>query len=327
MFEEIPEEPKIKLPEKIRRFKDENLRIVQTGTTVRNLWTQIKEKTEVTEIKQQLSQEFDLSIPSIERLVSGNSSLPLKFVLKILKIWQEIVKPDEEKVSQVTKFIEENAIFKGNSNSKPIKLPKYLTPQLSYLIGTLRDGSLPRVYNNEYEVQFSQLNTKWLETLIVPLVEKIFGVKTRIESYNRQTPRVKVYSKPIYTFIKNFFEHPESLQVTWEVPKLIQTSPLKIKGWFIRGFFDSEGEINLRQKRITIHHSWDGESPVVLEQLQKIFEEDFNIKSKVSKPHKEKNFPSFDLRITKENVLWFYQKIGTSHPEKLEKFQKFWNPS
>jgi len=72
---------------------------------------------------------------------------------------------------------------------------------------------------------------------------------------------------------------------------------------------------------VVIHHSWNGQKPLVLEQLQEILLKEFGIQSKVSKPHKEKNFPSFDLTITKENVWLFYQKIGTSHPEKIFKFQ------
>ncbi len=327
MLQKIQERPKTELPEKFEKLKEEDLRVVQIGTMVRNIWTQIKQKTEVTDVKQELSKEFNLSVTSIERLVSGNSSLPLKFVHRILMIWQETVKPDEENVSRIIKFVEENAFFKGDSNSVPVKLPKYLTPQLSYLIGALRDGSLPKVYNNEYEVQFSQLNIEWLEAVVAPLIENVFGIRAEVESYNGQTPRIKIYSKPIYVFIKIFFEHPERLQVTWEVPSLIRNSPLEIKKWFIRGFFDSEGEINVRQKRITIHHSWNGKTPIVLEQLKEILERDFNVRAKVSKPHKEKNFPSFDLRISKENVLLFYKKIGTSHPEKFKKFQTFWNPS
>lgn len=327
MYYKIPDEPKINLPQKFKKFEGENLRAIQIGTTVRNLWIQIKQRTDVSEIKRELSKEFGLSVSSIERLVSGGSSLPLKFVFKILEVWQEVVKPDKNKLHQVLQFIEENSVFKGNSNSKPVRLPEHLTPQLSYLIGSLRDGSLPEVYNNEYEIQFSQLNIDWLETVITPLIEKIFGIRVKVTSYGDQTPRIRIYSKPIYIFIKNFFEHPERLQVSWEIPNLIRSSPAEIKKWFIRGFFDSEGEINIRQKRLTIHHSWNGEIPLVLKQLHEILYQDFNIKSKISKPHKEKNFPSFDLRMDKENALLFYQNIGTSHPEKIKKFQIFMEPS
>ena len=272
------------------------------------------------QIKAELAQKFSLSIPSVERLVSGRSSLPLAFVKEIVKKWKEVCVPSEEKYQYILSLIEEKSIIKGDTNSKPVNLPKSLNPQLAYLLGALRDGSLPAVYNNQYEVQFSQKNKEWLEKTIVPLIEKAFKIKAKVESYGNQTRRVKIYSKPIYFFIKKFFEYPERLQVTWEVPFLIRTSPLEIKRWFVRGFFDAEGEINVKQKRIVIHHSWAGTFPVVLIQLQEMLEE-FGIESKVSGPHEEKNFPSFDLRIMRDNVRLFYEKIGTSHPEKVIKFQ------
>lgn len=321
----IPGEPKIKLPINIiTELTLEDLRVTGIENVLRNLWIQIKQKTEVFEIKKKLSQEFNLSIPSIERLLSGRSSLPVKFVKEVYKIWNDICNPSEEKIKEINELLNELSIFKGNSNSTPVELPKFLTPKLAYLIGSLRDGSLPEVYNNQYEIQFSQQNTEWLEHVIIPLIEDVFKIKTVVKSYGDQTPRVKIYSKPIYIFIKEIFEHPERLQVTWEVPTLIRNSPAEIKKWFIRGFFDSEGEINIRQKRLVIHHSWNGQNPIVLEQLQKILLNDFKIESKISKPHKEKNFPSFDLIISKQNVWLFYKKIGTSHPEKISKFQLLW---
>lgn len=316
----IPNKPEIELPKKFTEINLEELRVTGVEEIIRNLWIQIKTKVEVSEIKNELIKKFSLSLPSIERLVSGRSSMPLNFVREIVEIWKKICNPSQEKYTETIKLIEENSKFKGGSNSIPIVLPKVLNPKLSYLIGALRDGSLPEVYNNQYEIQFSQQNTEWLEKVIVPTIEDVFRIKTKVESYGNQIPRIKIYSKPIYFFIKKFFEYPERLQVTWTVPKLIINSPSEIKKWFIRGFFDSEGEINIKQKRIVIHHSWNGQTPTVLEQLKEILLKDFDIESKVSKPHKEKGFLSFDLRISKENVWLFYQKIGTSHPEKILKF-------
>lgn len=321
MLSKIPEEPKIRFTGRLEELKLEKLRITD-GMTVRNLWIQIKERKEVLEIKKQLSKKFGLSLSSIERLVSGRGSISIEFVNEVLELWKIYCKPSDEKVKQVVSELEENSIIKGNSNSTPVVLPKFLTPKLSYLIGSLRDGSLPEVYNNQYEIQFSQLNVEWLENVIKPTIKDVFGFETEVEKYGNQTPRIKIYSKPVYFFIKKFFDCPERLQVTWEIPKIIRNSPLEIKKWFIRGFFDSEGEVNIKQKRITIHHSWDGTIPIVLEQLKNILENDFQIKSKVSKPHKEKNFPSFDLRIRKEDIWLFYDKIGTCHSEKEKKFQE-----
>lgn len=319
---EIPQDkPKIELPNILTELSLEDLRITGVESIIRNLWIQVKQKIEVSEIKKKLSQKFNLSNSSIERLISGRGSLPIRFAKEICEIWKKTCNPSQEKIKQIEEILDELSVFKGNSNSTPVELPKFLTPKLAYLIGSLRDGSLPEVYNNQYEVQFSQKNTEWLEHVIIPIIEDAFKIKTGTKSYGEQTPRVRIYSKPIYIFIKRFFEHPKRLQVMWEVPTLIRNSPAEIKKWFIRGFFDAEGEINIKQKRIVIHHSWNGQDPIVLKQLQKILLKNFGINSKISKPHKERKFPSFDLTMSKENVWSFYQKIGTSHPEKITKFR------
>jgi len=316
-----PDEPEMKLPNLFTELSSEELRVTGIEDIIKNLWVQIKRKTEVSTIKKSISKKFNLSISSIERLVSGRSSLPIQFVKEVYEIWKEICKPSQQRIEQIDRQLNEFSMFKGDSNSMPVTLPKALTPKLAYLLGALRDGSILTIYNNQYEVQFSQKNVKWLRNVIIPTIEEVFKIKTKVQRYGEQTPRIKVYSKPIYIFIKKVFKYPEKLQVTWEVPSLVMHSPLEIKRWFIRGFFDSEGEINIKQKRLVIHHSWNGENPVVLKQLQEILINDFGIESKISKPHKERNFPSFDLTIFKENILLFYQRIGTSHPQKIIKFQ------
>jgi len=225
MLEIPPDKPRVKLPNIFLELASEDLRVTGVEKTIRCLWTKIKQKTGINEIKSYLSQKFNLSISSIERLISGRSSIQCSFVREIYEIWKETCKPSIMEIQQIENLLE-NSRFKGNSNSIPVLLPKFLTPKLAYLIGALRDGSLPQVYNNQYEIQFSQKNVEWLKQMIVPLIKQVFKINAKIQCYGKQTPRVKVYSKPIYVFIKKVFEHPEKLQVTWEVPSLIRNSPI-----------------------------------------------------------------------------------------------------
>jgi len=200
-----------------------------------------------------------------------------------------------------------------------------ISKNLSYLAGILRDGSLPKPYNNQYEIQISQDDIEWLESVKYKLQNLFPEKKIQIVKYGKQTPRIKIYSKEIYQKLINLFEYPGS-QCKWEIPLIIRNGSKETKKWFIKGFFDAEGEVPLsKQNRkykvwIRFHHSWDGNKCLVLEQLKKILEIDFKIQcGSVSGPKKEKNFPSFDLAIYGDNIHKFFKQIGTFHPKHVKR--------
>jgi hypothetical protein len=58
-------------------------------------------------------------------------------------------------------------------------------------------------YNNQYEIQFSQQNTEWLEHVIIPLIENVFKIKTVVKSYGGQTQESKyILNRSIFS-LKN----------------------------------------------------------------------------------------------------------------------------
>jgi len=83
-----------------------------------------------------------------------------------------------------------------------------ISKKLSYVAGILRDGSLPKPYNNQYEIQVSQDNMEWLEKA-KEILQKLFPKKKiKISKYGKQTPRIKIYSKEIYQNLVELFEYP-----------------------------------------------------------------------------------------------------------------------
>lgn len=118
-------------------------------------------------------------------------------------------------------------------------------------------------------------------------------------------------------------------QNRWQIPSVILGGSKEVKKQFIRGFFDAEGEVPLSKNQsgrykiwIRFHHSWDGNSCSVLEQLKKLLEKDFGIQcGKVTGPKKEKKIPSFDLAIYGQNVCKFVKKIGTAHPRHIKRLK------
>lgn len=203
-----------------------------------------------------------------------------------------------------------------------------ISKELAYIAGMLRDGSISKSNNNLYEIQISQKNIEFLKK-IMKIMKKVFpNEKIRLVKYGRQTPRIKMYSKAVYLKLRNLLEY-QGAQSRWSIPSCIKDAPKEVKKYFIRGFFDAEGEVPLSLNQsgnyktwIRFHHSWDGEKCIVLQELKEILENDFEIKcGKVTNPKNEKNFPSFDLMIYGKNAKKFMKEIGTFNPKHLERFK------
>jgi len=200
---------------------------------------------------------------------------------------------------------------------------------LAYLAGILRDGSLPKPYNNLYEVQISQSNMEFLENVRKIFLNVFAGSKPRLYKYGNQTPRIKVYSKEIHGYLVNILEYPGT-QVKWKIPSFVISGNKETKRRFLQGFFDAEGEIPLSRNSggnykiwARFHHSWDGANCVVLEQTKAILEEDFKIMcGKVSGPKIEKKFPSFDLAIYGSNVKEFISLVKPLNPKHVRRWKK-----
>ncbi|MBL7169470.1 MAG: hypothetical protein ISS48_00445 [Candidatus Aenigmarchaeota archaeon] len=196
-----------------------------------------------------------------------------------------------------------------------------LTKDLAYLAGILRDGSLPKPYNNQYEIQISQDNIEWLENVKV-MLKRLFPEKDlKIVKYGNQTPRIKIYSKEIYHYLVKLFEYPGT-QTKWKIPSFVINGSSDIKKRFIEGFFEAEGEVPLSKQNnkykiwIRFHHSWDGDKCIVLEQMKMMLENNFGVKcGNITGPKKEKKFPSFDLAIYGNNVYEFFKEMKIFHPK------------
>ena len=119
---------------------------------------------------------------------------------------------------------------------------------LAYLLGAIRDGSLPKPSNNKYEVTFAcDWYRPWLTEIILNKVKNTFELPSEkikiyeVWSHKSKKPyfRLKVYSKKLYQRIREFY--PESNQELWTTPKIIKNSNLELQIEYIKGFYDAEG--------------------------------------------------------------------------------------
>ncbi len=165
--------------------------------------------------------------PSIRKYyLNGHSAIPIDLILELSK--------------EDPNILNECFIFSrkfGSRSNKPHKLPKNITAELAYLIGTLRDGSIAKTDYRIYISQSGEGAREWLENLS-QIFEKIFEVKTRIKKINNEY-RLNIYSKSLRIFIEKLFEMPFD-QNKWCTPKIIEENK---ETWipYVSGFFDAEG--------------------------------------------------------------------------------------
>lgn len=220
-----------------------------------------------------------------------------------------------------------------------IAIPSYINPELAYLAGALRDGSISRTATSigiKYYVAFCNTSYEWLNNVIRPILEKTFQINVTKPCHDRKPTKfqVRVRKHAIALFLADLFQHPFGKQINWRTPIWIESAPQEIKKWYVRGFFDSEGGCGnvLKQKDkypwqsvffIAFHASASGDVCFPLEDLKKMLN-GFGIASREIKQDVWKRKSGFGTKekpfflkiVTAEDKLRFAELIGSSHPEK-----------
>ncbi len=129
-----------------------------------------------------------------------------------------------------------------------------LTEDLFYLIGALRDGSVnyDKASRNYYIVWYSK--DREYMAKIAAKVANVFKKNTSIYEYKEGQYRVRIGSREIYNYIKSVFDFPDEGigQVEWGTPKILREATLPLKNAYIRGIFDAEGDVSLRNRYLEV---------------------------------------------------------------------------
>jgi hypothetical protein len=130
----------------------------------------------------------------------------------------------------------EDLIVGGKTYTNMIKLPKELSPELAYIAGALRDGSLS---SYRYEVEFTQKYKGWL-VLIQDCLEKSFGVSPTIRSRRLKdnTYVLRIRSHALHRFFCEVFNWTK---YDWDTPDIIKSADKNSIENYIAGFWDAEG--------------------------------------------------------------------------------------
>lgn len=218
-----------------------------------------------------------------------------------------------------------------------VRIPNYINPQLAYLAGALRDGSISLTktsIGDKCYVAFCNSSYGWLKEVIVPTLNSLFEIDVGNPFKDRDKWQIRIRKHSVFRFLADVLEHPIGKQTGWRTPKIFLSAPQEIQKWYIRGFFDSEGGcgnvIKLATKYpwqsrfpIRFFGGWNGNSCPPLEDISKMLK---NFEISCSGNIRERKFVQGKIK-TKVNMfcikvkdaeskLKFQEKIGSSHPEK-----------
>ena len=223
----------------------------------------------------------------------------MQFVYSILNVSRRDIEELNKKIAFTPRV---------HRSGKPLyylKMPKSLDDWkvIFYFAGVMfGDGSQEKIANNDVEV-FERLRA--LESLGVELVR----IKRRT-SYEIELRKAK---NALLQFIKLLFEYPEGKKAHTRIPKVLFIAPKELVAEFIRGYFDADAHVSLKDVRIEVTSA----SKEFIEKLTLVLLR-FGILSKI---YNNKGY--WTIAISgRRNLIQFKRHIGFTVKAKAERLDK-----
>jgi intein-encoded DNA endonuclease-like protein len=198
-----------------------------------------------------------------------------------------------------------------------------LSPEKSYILGVMcGDGYIHCTKNKSYQIALQAVDRDFVIEF-ADCINKIYGIQPSISKIKatqinwNEKWQARVCCKEIFNDMINYGHFKTS---SWRIPEIIFESSDEIKCRFLRGFFDSEGNVDVNSRRITaVSTNKDGINDIanLLTNL--------GIKSRI---HKNSTICgnrtiSFNLRMTgRQNIVKYCEKIGFSIQRKHAKLNE-----
>lgn len=193
-----------------------------------------------------------------------------------------------------------------------VKIPEELSPQLAYLLGAMRDGSLIKSKGKHWVRLYDSAHSRWIEN-VQKIFEQIFEIKLHIRYQKHiQEKYLDVSSKPLYHMINIMVDG----KLHKSVPKIIQNSRLEIQKAYISGFFDAEGHVpseKVKNKRFRVTFTQKDES--ALRFIISVLEKELEIKCS--------SISNYSFAIYGESMVKkFHHNFRLLNPTKSERLEK-----
>jgi hypothetical protein len=292
--------------------------------SIKDLWKEIMERKKKINVRKVFPKELGLEPTHFYAILKGKRGISIKSSYRLITMWKEYCNKTIIDMNRKWDDVYDSD-FLIASFSKPgrITLPKNLTPKLSYLMGWIVGDGCFDSNGNHYRLKISETMISQLENVLKPIFFEIFNTKpwVRNEGSGRDNSNfIIVHSKPIFRFFRNVL----GLKVG-EVPQIIKDVPKVQKRFFIRGVFDSEGDVSANYKGSRVRISQ--KSRLFLEDIMEILDD---VGISANGPYgpffrypyeKFKYFSKWHyLEIRKKSeILKFAERIGSSHLKKAPK--------
>jgi len=245
---------------------------------------------------------------------NGKKAISIQMMYKLLKLWKNYCRKNnrdiEEKWNEIYKS---NFTFSVHKGLVPTKLPRYISPKLSYLMGWLCGDGHMIDYGNHYLIKVSEKSLKELY-LLKFLFTHLFGISPPIFQIYKGGYALQFGNKPIFRFLTRVLK----IKVG-EIPQLVYDLDEINKKFFLMGIFDSEGNVSTSylDSKVAITQA----DYRFLKKVAYLFK---NLDINCTGPylHKTKLGTWYTIRIRKKSeILKYINKIGTCHIDKIKKLK------
>ncbi|UCD03867.1 MAG: hypothetical protein JSW73_04985 [Candidatus Woesearchaeota archaeon] len=317
----LPNEPKIPLHNYLLELvtssdgKENSLYISNINNIIKKIWDEIvKNNWKCLNVRKTIPKKLGVHSTSFYGYKNGKKAISIQMLYNLLCLWKEkCSKTDSEFKEKWDKIFNEQLLFSTHSKHQKTMLPKYITPNLSYLIGWLcGDGHLKESHN--YLVKISEKSVNQLEYVLKPLIKELFSIDVPIFRRYKGGYAIQFGNKTVYKFLTLVLR----IKVG-EIPYFINRLDSINKKYFLMGLIDSEGYISDSYKESSIITSQAKKK--FLEQIISLFNE-LNIKFTGPYIHKTKLGVWYTIRIRRKSEILEFNKIfGSYHVDKIQRLK------
>jgi len=243
---DVPEEPRIPLYNYLldlvesRDKKEASIYINNCGWLVEELWNEIMfENRQSKHTRFEIAKILDISPTMIYAYKTNRKAISIQMLYQFLLLWKDYCKKTDYGVQRKWRQLFELDNWKLSTHSKHhgVKLPRNITPKLSYFMGWfVGDGHMKETSN--YLIKISEKSTDQLNQVLRPLFIDLFSVDPPLFKRYMGGFALQVGCKPIYRFIKNVLKLKVGV-----IPEIVWQLDSVNKIHFLMGVFDSEGHV------------------------------------------------------------------------------------
>lgn len=221
--------------------------------------------------------------------------------------------------------------FSHNDIKRGTKIPNNETKILAEFFGILIGDGYIGKYGYNYVIEITGNKIKdmdYLENYVSKLINKFFNITPNLrEKKNENTMYLRLMSKATFQFLnKKGFKIGVKGRI--KTPKWIKNkNSFMIE--FIKGFFDTDGSVNFKNKEGKLYPtiSIGSKSDLLLKEMKSFLtKQGINSYFATIKHHGERYkhpFETYQIQINgyKRILLWF-SKIGSNNPRNINRFHE-----